>query len=67
MWNVTRDEAVEMYARFWTARHGKSAGALARKTAHSLENAGDVEGQKIWNEVAGAVERRLQDKSEAVH
>jgi hypothetical protein len=52
MWMVTKSEAVEMYARFFGTRHGRSAGNLARKTASSLETRGDLDGHRMWNEVA---------------
>jgi hypothetical protein len=57
MW-ITTDEAVEMYARFLLARHGRRASELAREKASSLQKRGDVGGYKIWNEVADVTARR---------
>jgi len=62
MWMVTQDEAIEMYARMFTARHGNAASKLARKTAHSLETQGDLEGHKVWNEVADRIDRNRRDE-----
>lgn len=59
MW-ITRNEAVEMYARFLQARHKNVASKLARKTANSLESRGDLDGHRIWNEVADVIDRRDQ-------
>jgi hypothetical protein len=61
MWPSLED-AVEMYARFLIARHGSGASGYARKTAGSLENEGDHEGHKIWNEVADIIDRRQSNK-----
>ena len=61
--HITREEAVEMYARFLTARHNRTAAELARKKAASLKEVGDIEGQKIWDEVADVAEKRLPTKS----
>jgi hypothetical protein len=60
MWMITQDEAVEMYARFLAARHGGSAGRLARKAAEKLQTEGDSEGHAIWSRVANAVEGRAK-------
>ena len=57
MWMPTQDEAVLMYARFLKARHGVAASKLARKTAGTLQDQGDLAGYKIWNAVADAVDR----------
>jgi hypothetical protein len=57
MWVPVQDKAVLMYARFLKARHGTAATKLARKTAKTLQDGGDLEGHKIWNAVADAVER----------
>ena len=56
MWMPTQNEAVEMYARFLSARHGKAAGKYARKTADRLLAKGDIPGHMIWNRVADTVE-----------
>ena len=57
MWMPTQNEAVLMYARFLKARHGVAASKLARKTAGTLQDQGDLAGYKIWNAVADAVDR----------
>jgi len=59
MWVPTQDEATVMFARFLKARHGAEAGEFARKTAETLQNEGDLEGHKVWNAVADAVDHRL--------
>jgi hypothetical protein len=58
---VTEGEAVEMYARYFAARHKITAARLARKTAQSLKVKGDVSGHKIWNEVADTIDRHQQE------
>ena len=61
MWMVTAGEAVEMYARYFAARHGNAASQRARETANSFMNKGDLGGHKIWNEVADTIDRHNQD------
>ena len=58
MWIPTEDEAVEMYARFLIARHGRAAGRYARGTADRLQSRGDFAGCAIWNRLADTVEQR---------
>jgi len=58
MW-ITKDEAVEMYARFLAARFGAAASRAARETAAKLQSKGDSEGHVVWSRVADAVERRF--------
>ena len=58
---ICREEAVEMYARFWIAHHKQNASSLAREVATTLEHGGDRDGYKIWNEVADAIDRRAWD------
>jgi hypothetical protein len=65
MWMPTKAEAVEIYAGFWSARYGMTASSSAREMATSLERKGDMEGHKIWTEVANAVDRRHQEKRRA--
>ena len=57
MWVPTQDEAVLIYARFLKARHGVAASKLARETAKSLQDDGDLAGYEIWNAVADATEQ----------
>jgi hypothetical protein len=59
---ITREEAVEMYARYWMARHKQDASKLARKVATSLEHSGDYDGHKIWNELAHTIDRVAGDR-----
>ena len=66
MWMPTQQEAAEMYARFWSARYGRTAGHSARKMARSLEEKGDRRGHEIWNDVAEAVEKFQRNKSGAL-
>jgi len=60
-WMITRDEAVEMYARYWAARHGRAGIKRARETATSLLKQGDSDGHEIWNKVADVIERNSSD------
>ena len=57
MWVPTQNEAILMFARSLKARRGIAASKLARKTAKTLQDEGDLEGHKIWNAVADAVDR----------
>jgi hypothetical protein len=57
MWMVTKDEAVEMYARYFAARHRSAASRRARDAASSLHLNGDLDGYKVWNDVADTIER----------
>ncbi len=68
MWIPTKTEAVEMYAKFWTARHGDAASASARERAISFKMKGNLEGHKAWTNVADAIDdwaknKRPRDKS----
>jgi hypothetical protein len=63
MWMPTRIEAVEIYAQFWTGRYGMTASSSARKMANRLERKGDLDGHKIWNEVADVIDRREKIKT----
>jgi len=65
MWIPTEDEAVEMYACFLIARHGRVAGQYARRTADRLRSRGDLAGCAIWNRVANAVEQGAANKDHA--
>ena len=56
MWVPTEYEAVLMYAQFLKARHGTAASKLARNTAKTLQDEGDLEGHKIWDAVADAMD-----------
>jgi hypothetical protein len=62
MWLITETEAVEIYARYFAARHSSAASQRARETASSLQSKGDLNGHKIWNEVADTIDRHQQER-----
>jgi len=64
--SATREQSVEMYARFMMARQGHKASKAAREKAEFLARQGDLDGHKIWNEVADAVDRRKSGRQETV-
>jgi hypothetical protein len=66
MWFPSQDEAVEMFARFLTARHNNAAGRYARKTADKLLKKGDFQGYAIWNRVADVVEAKSSSHRELI-
>jgi hypothetical protein len=55
--NITKEQAIQMYARFLVARHKHVAGKVACEKATSLLSKGDLDGHKIWSEVADAADR----------
>lgn len=55
MW-ITNDQAAEIYARFCKARYGTEAIKIIRARIAELRKLGDVEGERIWNQVAEKVE-----------
>lgn len=57
MW-LTKEDAIEMYARFLVAHHGLGASRLARKRAAWFQANGDTEGRCIFNQVADNIDRR---------
>jgi hypothetical protein len=59
-WVPTKEEAVEMFARYFEACHRSGAIGRARQIASSLEAKGDHEGHKIWTDVACSVEALRQ-------
>src|SRR5262245_10845977 len=63
MW-IDQHEAVEMYARFFKKRHGRSASKRVREKAEELKRKGDLRGHEIWNDVAREMEQ-LADTSAA--
>jgi len=64
MW-ITLDEAIVMYARFCTARYGDAAVEKVKATADSLRKKGDLEGHRVWTQVAEQIEKRRRTKSTA--
>jgi hypothetical protein len=59
MWISHRD-AVVMYAKFCRAHYGFNAYERVKKRATELGQSGDLDGEKIWNEVAAEVEKAPQ-------
>jgi hypothetical protein len=59
MW-PTHQDAIEIYARFCRARYGGAAEETARAKAKELEKRGDLEGVRVWNEVAAEIEKQMQ-------
>jgi len=57
----TREEAIEMFARYFEARHRSGAVERAKERASSLAAQGDHEGHKIWTAVACRVEALRQE------
>ena len=57
MW-LTKEDAVEMYARFLVARHGLAASRVARERAAWFQARGDADGHLIYNQVADNIDRR---------
>jgi hypothetical protein len=57
MWWIDLDEAVEMYARICRARYGDTAMRKVRTRAMELRRAGDLEGGRVWDEVAKELDR----------
>ena len=51
MW-ITPEEAVVIYARFCRARFGARAKDVVSAKARDLEKCGDLEGKRVWTEVA---------------
>jgi len=58
MW-LTKEDAIEMYARFLVAHHGPGASRLARKRAAWFQANGDAEGGRIFNQVADNIDDRV--------
>ena len=63
MW-PTHQDAIEIYARFCRARYGAAAEETVRARAKDLEKRGDLEGVRVWNEVAVEIEKQ---KRAALH
>jgi len=60
MWNVSIDQAAEMYARFIQARYGSKALEMAASKTAELRRTGDTEGERVWAKVKHAIEQRTQ-------
>jgi hypothetical protein len=46
-----------MYARFCRAHYGFNAYEKVRRRAKQLGQSGDLDGEKIWSEVAAEIEK----------
>jgi len=57
MW-ITTDQAIDIYARYCKARFGARATKLARARMAELRQSGDLEGERIWEEVSRRVEQQ---------
>jgi len=62
MWFPTEEDAVQIFARHFEAKHRGGSATLARETAGRLKERGDHEGYKIWNRVADKIENLRQDR-----
>jgi hypothetical protein len=60
MWNISTDQAAEMYARVIQTRHGSKALEIAASKTAELRRAGDTEGERVWAKVQRAIEQRTQ-------
>jgi len=63
MW-ITPEEAIVIYARFCRARFGARAKEIVFAKALDLEKSGDLEGKRVWTEVARELDL-LRDQSAA--
>jgi len=63
MWIPTMDEAAEIYARYWSARFGRTAKKSAEDMAELLAAKGDHDGKTAWQKVAVAIERFQDGKT----
>lgn len=57
MWVPTREQAVEIYARFCLSHYGVNAGEKVISRAAELGRRGDTDGEQIWREVAREIEK----------
>jgi hypothetical protein len=54
----TRQDAIQVYARFCRAHFRQAAKRTAHRKAQALKERGDVEGHRVWNEVAREIEKQ---------
>jgi hypothetical protein len=59
MW-ITHRDAVAMYASFCRAHYGFNAYQTVKNRAKELGQSGDMEGEKVWNEVAAEIQNAPQ-------
>jgi hypothetical protein len=57
MW-IDIDDAIQMYARFWRARHGAAGTKAVRQRAEQLKKSGDAEGHRVWSKVAEEIQKQ---------
>jgi hypothetical protein len=65
MW-ITTDQAIDIYARYCKARFGARAPNLARARMAELRQSGDLEGERIWEEVSRRVEQQPASQAPAL-
>jgi len=65
MW-ITTDQAIDIYARYCKARFGARANRLARARMAELRQSGDLEGERIWEEVSRRVEEQPPSRAPAL-
>jgi hypothetical protein len=53
--HITPEQAVEMYARLLKARYGAAARKFSEDKITQLRSIGDMEGVRVWGEVARRV------------
>lgn len=56
---IPLDEAIKIYARVCQVRYGENASAKVKATARQLEKNGDLEGHRVWNQVARELDKVL--------
>jgi hypothetical protein len=67
MW-ITPEQAIEMFARYCRARFGNAAVEQVRAKAEAMQKRGDVEGCRVWNQVADEIEKtKSRPRRRAVH
>ena len=64
---ITLNEAIKMYARVCQVRYGENASAKVRAMARQLENNGDLEGHRVWNQVARELDNALAKDSDRLN
>jgi len=56
MW-IDLPEAIHLYARYCRARYGSSATKVVQERATQLSEKGDLDGERIWSDLAREIER----------
>jgi hypothetical protein len=65
MW-IDMEEAIKIYARVCRRRYGPAAGTKVRERAHELAVIGDMDGEQVWNDVAGEIDKQQADTAAAM-